>query len=158
MNTVDGTDKQLLQALSAEPRSTFVALADRLGVSRNTVQARMNRLEHSRVFLPFERCINPAALGYPLTAFIEVNLQQRQIGAIIAQLARIPQVLEAHGMSGQADLLVRVVCSDAEDLFHIDATILAIDGVERTATSLSMSELIPYRVLPLIEGDGGATL
>lgn len=151
MATLDGTDKQLLQALSAEPRSTFVALAERLGVSRNTVQARMTRLEHSGAFLPFERCISPAALGYPLTAFIEVNLQQRQIAAIVAQLARIPQVLEAHGMSGQADLLVRVVCADAEDLFRIDATILAIDGVERTATSLSMSELIPYRMLPLLE-------
>jgi hypothetical protein len=54
-------------------------------------------------------------------------------------------------MSGSTDLLVRVVCTDADDLFRIDGTILAVDGVERTATSLSMGELIPYRVTPLLE-------
>ncbi|MDF2848247.1 MAG: Lrp/AsnC family transcriptional regulator, partial [Oerskovia sp.] len=44
-----------------------------------------------------------------------------------------------------------VACRTTDHLFRIDAAILAIDGVERTETSLSMGELIPYRVRPLIE-------
>ncbi|GAA3894974.1 Lrp/AsnC family transcriptional regulator [Leifsonia kafniensis] len=151
MYTVDRTDSQLLLALIADPRGTFVALASRLGLSRNTVQARMTRLEESQAFLPFDRCISPAALGYPLTAFIEVHVQQKQLAQIVAELALIPEIVQAHGMSGSTDLLVRVVCTDADDLFRIDGTILAVEGVERTATSLSMGELIPYRVAPLLE-------
>lgn len=151
MYTVDRTDSQLLRALIADPRSTFVALAARLGLSRNTVQARMTRLEESNAFLSFDRCISPTALGYPLTAFIEVHVQQKQLTRIVSELALIPEIVQAHGMSGSTDLLVRVVCTDADDLFRIDGTILAVEGVERTATSLSMGELIPYRVTPLLE-------
>ena len=151
MITVDSTDIRLLRALSADPRSTFVALANRLGLSRNTIQSRMSRLEESNVFLSFDRRVNPAAIGYPLTAFIDVHLQQKRLAEIVEQLRLIPEIVEAHGMSGQADLLVRVVCTDADDLFRIDGTILAVDGVERTATSLVMSELIPFRARQLLD-------
>ena len=156
MHSVDKTDTQLLLALSEDPRSTFVALAQRLQLSRNTVQARMARLEESNTFLSFDRRINTHALGYPLTAFIEVHVQQKRLAEIVTELARIPEIVQAHGMSGEADLLVRVVCTDADDLFRIDATILACDGVERTETSLAMGELIPYRLHPLLERGLGA--
>jgi hypothetical protein len=46
---------------------------------------------------------------------------------------------------------VRVACRDTQHLFDTDARILAIDGVERTETSLAMGEVIGYRVAPLID-------
>jgi DNA-binding Lrp family transcriptional regulator len=156
MRNLDKTDTDLLRELSRDPRSTFVALAERLGLSRNTVQARMARLEESGAFLSFDRRINPAALGYPLTAFIDVHLQQKRLAAVVAELARIPEIVQAYGMSGPTDLLVRVVSTDADHLFRIDATILAVDGVERTATSLAMGELIPFRLDGLLaQGPAG---
>ncbi|GAB3124193.1 Lrp/AsnC family transcriptional regulator [Glaciibacter psychrotolerans] len=151
MHSIDATDSQLLRALIDDPRGTFVALAGTLQLSRNTVQARMTRLEASGVFLSFDRRINPVALGYPLTAFIEVHVQQKRLAQIVADLAGIPEIVQAHGMSGTTDLLVQVVCTDADDLFRIDGTILAVDGVDRTATSLAMGELIPYRLRPLLD-------
>ncbi|ANP72090.1 AsnC family transcriptional regulator [Cryobacterium arcticum] len=151
MHHLDRVDLELLTALCANPDSTYVGLAHTLGLSRNTVQARMTRLEESKVFLEFDRRISAAVLGYPLTAFIEVYIAQKRAAEIIAELVLIPEIVQAHGMSGAADLLVRVACADAEDLFRIDRTILACDGVERTETSLAMGELIPYRVTPLLE-------
>ena len=151
MHHVDKVDLELLRALCADPDSTFVGLAQTLGLSRNTVQARMSRLAESKVFLAFDRRISPAVLGYPLTAFIEVFIVQKRAAEIIAQLSTIPEVVQAHGMSGAADLLVQVACSDAEDLFRIDRTILACEGVERTETALAMGELIPFRIVPLLE-------
>ena len=151
MHSLDRVDLQLLRALCVEPRSTFVALAQRLGLSRNTVQARMSRLEESNAFLAFDRRINPIALGHPLTAFIQVHLQQKRLSQIVAELTQIPEIVQAHGMSGSTDLLVLVVCTDADDLFRIDGTILACEGVDRTETSLAMGELIPYRITPLLD-------
>ena len=150
MHTLDANDVELLLALSADPRSTTVALAEQLGLSRNTVQARMSKLESAGLFDSFERRINTAALGYPLTAFIEVHVKQKRISSIVRELAAVPEVVQAHGLSGRSDLLVRVVCLDAEDLFRIDALILACRGVKRTQTSLSMGELIPFRLEPLL--------
>lgn len=151
MSTLDQLDRALLAALAADHRATVVALAERLGLSRNTVQARLARLEASGAFASFERAIDPAPLGYPLEAFVSVHVRQKQLGEVVARVAEIPEVLQAHGLSGSVDLLVRVVCRDAHDLFRIDGEILAIDGVERTETSLSMGELIPYRLGPLLD-------
>ncbi|WP_350347028.1 Lrp/AsnC family transcriptional regulator [Agromyces sp. G08B096] len=150
MAAYDAVDRALLTALSADPRATVVALADRLGLSRNTVQARLGRLEASGAFLSYERSIDPAPLGYPLEAFISVHVRQKLLGTAVDKIAEIPEVIQAHGLSGAVDLLVRVVCRDAHDLFRIDGEILAVDGVERTETSLAMGELIPYRLGPLL--------
>jgi DNA-binding Lrp family transcriptional regulator len=151
MPALDRTDLELLHALSDDHRATVVALAERLGLSRNTVQARMTRLEGSGAFLSYQRSISPSALGFPIRACITVMLRQRELPSIRAALAEVPEVLQALGMSGSADLLVLVGCRDAQHLFDVDARILAIEGVERTETSLVMGEVIPYRVQPLME-------
>lgn len=151
MGNLDPVDLQLLGALSIDPRATVVALAEQLGLSRNTVQARMSKLERSGVFLSFERAISATALGFPIEAFLNVSVRQASLPQISEELSRIPEVVQVHGLSGQVDLLVRVACRDTRHLFDTDARILAIDGVERTETQLVMGEVIGYRVVPLME-------
>ena len=159
MRALDSTDLRLLAALSANPRETTVALADQLFVNRNTVQSRMSNLESAGAFLDFDRCINPAVLGYPLTAFTTVYAKQQKLGELVEALRKIPEIVQAHGLSGPSDVVVRVSCTSAEDLFRVNAEILRCPGVERTETALAISELIPYRIRPLLsvlEHDGGA--
>ncbi|WP_375384450.1 Lrp/AsnC family transcriptional regulator [uncultured Microbacterium sp.] len=151
MANLDHVDLELLAALAGDPRATVVALADRLGLSRNTVQARMAKLERSGVFLSYERALSSTALGFPIEAFISVMVRQAVLPRITAELQRVPEVVQAHGLSGQVDLLVKVACRDTQHLFDTDARILAIEGVERTETSLVMGEVIGYRVAPLME-------
>jgi len=151
MGSLDHVDLELLNALADDHRATVVALAERLGLSRNTVQARMAKLDRSGVFLSFERAMAPTALGYPIEAMINVMVKQADLPRITGDLALIPEVLQCHGISGQVDLVVRVAARDTQHLFDVDARILAIDGVERTETSLAMGEVIGYRVRPLLE-------
>lgn len=151
MGNLDRVDLELLKALSADPRATVVALSEALGLSRNTVQARMVRLEQSGALQSYERAISTAALGFPIEAFISVVVRQADLPRIAAELHRVPEIVQAHGLSGQVDLLVRVACRDTQHLFDTDARILAIEGVERTETSLVMGEVIDHRVAPLME-------
>ena len=151
MSTLDRFDLELLAALSADPRATVVALAERLGLSRNTVLARMARLERAGVFLSYERAISSSALGFPIEAFVSAIVRQADLPRITAELANVPEIVQVHGLSGQVDLLIRVACRDTQHLFDTDARILAIDGIERTETSLVMGEVIGYRVAPLME-------
>lgn len=152
MGPLDRVDLELLSALADDHRATVVALADRLGLSRNTVQARMLRLERAGVFQSFERAMSPAALGLPIEAMVSVVVRQADIPRITAAIAEIPEVIQAHGLSGQIDLLVRVAARDTQHLFDVDARILSIEGVERTETSLVMGEVIGYRVKQILEG------
>jgi len=149
--TIDATDARLLLALIEQPRATALWLADRLQISRNTIQSRLSRIEQSAVLESLERRISLKPLGYPLTAFVTTQVTQRELDHVAAALARIPEVLQVHGISGQADLLVHVAAVNADDLYRIAGQILAIPGVERTQTSLVMRELVPYRVTPLLE-------
>jgi DNA-binding Lrp family transcriptional regulator len=148
---VDATDARLLLALAESPRATVLALAERVGLSRNTVQARLAGLEARGVLTSFERRIDPAALGYPLTAFVTVQVTQRMLAEVAAALREVPEVLEVLGLSGPADLLVRVAARDADDLYRIAGQLLATGGVERTTTSLVMRTLVEHRVTPLLE-------
>ncbi|MCX4832292.1 Lrp/AsnC family transcriptional regulator [Streptomyces sp. NBC_00006] len=161
MNTkqsLDGTDAQILLALAADPRATVVALAERLGMSRNTVQARLAKMERNNALGAFERRITPGALGYPLTAFVTAQVDQHRLAEVSGALAEVAEVVEVFGLSGETDLLVRVVATDAEDLYRVAGKILAIPGIDRTATALAMRELVPYRLTPLLrraEASGG---
>ncbi|MBS0024956.1 Lrp/AsnC family transcriptional regulator [Microbacterium paraoxydans] len=150
MPGLDRIDLELLTALADDPRITIVALAEKMGLSRNTIQARMARLDQTGVFLSYERAFSPDVLGFPLQAFVSIGVRQTELPRIITELARIPEVVQAHGLSGSIDLLARVACRDARHLFDTDARILSIDGVERTETSLAMGEVIPFRVAGLI--------
>jgi DNA-binding Lrp family transcriptional regulator len=148
---VDATDARLLLALAESPRATVLALAERVGLSRNTVQARLAALEARGVLTTFERRIDPAALGYPLTAFVTVQVTQRMLAEVADALDRVPEVVEVLGISGQTDLLVQLVARDADDLYRISGQLLATAGVERTTTSLVMRTLVRHRVAPLLE-------
>lgn len=155
---VDRTDAALLRALTRNPRASVLALAEELGISRNTVAARLTGLEARGVLGSFERRIDPAALGYPLTAFVQVQVVQRLLAEVSAALRDVPEVVEVLGLSGPVDLLVQVVARDADDLYRIAGRLLAIDGVERTTTSLVMRRLVGHRLDPLlrlIAPDGG---
>jgi DNA-binding Lrp family transcriptional regulator len=147
---LDTVDLKLLLALAENPRATTVALADALQLSRNTVQARMTALTRAGAFLDYDRCIDPATVGYPLVAFTTLHVKQQMLVPIVEALSRIPEIVQAHGLSGSADLLVRLVCTSAEDLFRVNAEMLAVPGVERAETAMGISEVIPYRIAPLL--------
>ncbi|KAB8159453.1 AsnC family transcriptional regulator [Streptomyces sp. 3MP-14] len=147
---IDATDARLLLALAAHPRATTVALAEASGLSRNTVQARLAGLDRSGAVGSFERRVDPATLGYPLTAFVTTRVAQRRLDEVAGALAAVPEVLQVHGLTGDTDLLVHVVATDAEDLYRVAGQILDIPGVERTSTALVMRQLVDYRLAPLL--------
>lgn len=149
--TADAIDVRLLGALARDPRATAVALAEDIGVSRNTVQARLNKWHDGQVLHPFDRRIDPAFLGYPMRAFVRAWVKQRLLAEVSTALAEVPEVLEVLGLSGGADLLVQVVARDADDLYRVAGQILSIHGVRRTSTSLVMRELIDHRLTQLID-------
>jgi DNA-binding Lrp family transcriptional regulator len=151
MPEVDATDARLLLALAEDPRASVMALSQRLGLARNTVQARLSRLESNDVLAPLDRRIRPEALGYRLGAYVTVTVVQRSLAEVSDALADIPEVIEVTGLSGVADLLVEVVARDADDLWRITEQLLAIQGVQRIDTALTMRRFIEHRLGPLLE-------
>jgi DNA-binding Lrp family transcriptional regulator len=121
-------------------------------VARGTVQARLDRLQERGVISGFGPEIDPAAIGYGVTAF--VTLQLRQAGGhdpVAERLAGIPEVIEAHTITGPFDMLCRVVARSNQDLQRVIDAIVDLAGVERAATVISLANQVRYRTLPLVK-------
>jgi DNA-binding Lrp family transcriptional regulator len=153
---VDATDARLLLALAEDPRASVMALSQKLGLARNTVQARLARLENGGALASFDRRVQPEALGYRLGAYVTVQVVQRGLAEVSDALADIPEVLEVTGLSGVADLLVHVVARDADDLWRLTEQVLAIEGVQRIDTALALRRFVDHRVTPLLERTAGS--
>jgi DNA-binding Lrp family transcriptional regulator len=147
---VDPTDARILLALDEDPQATTVALADRLGLARNTVQNRHRRLETDGSLAPPSVRVRPERLGHPLVAFVTLEISQTEDARTLREIAAVPEVCEMHAITGSADLFVRVVARDSTDLYRVTQSLLACAGVVRSNTSVSMVELVPLRTAPLL--------
>jgi DNA-binding Lrp family transcriptional regulator len=155
---VDGLDARLVELLATEPRVGVLEASRRLSVARGTVQARLDRLQARGVITGYGPDIDPAAIGYGVTAF--VTLEIRQAGGhdpVAGRLALIAEVLEAHTITGAGDVLCRVVARDNADLQRVIDAIVEVPGVVRTSTVIALAAPVGYRVLPLVRAaaDGG---
>jgi DNA-binding Lrp family transcriptional regulator len=152
MAPVDGLDAQLLALFAAEPRVGVLEASRRLSVARGTVQARLDRLERDGVVRSWGPDLDAGALGYPVTAF--VTLEIRQGGGhdpIGAHLATIPEVIEAHTVTGPGDLWCRVVARSNSDLQRVLDTVVSFPGIERSATMITLATQVEPRMLPLLD-------
>jgi DNA-binding Lrp family transcriptional regulator len=156
METLDALDARLLLALDDNPNATILSLSRTLGVARNTVHARLARLDRQGSLREPSRRVDPAALGYSLVAFVSIALSQQAVHLAEAGLKELPEVVEIHSTTGDSDLLVKVVARSTEELHRITVAILAIEGVVRTSTAISLVELMPLRLSALLEATAGA--
>jgi len=153
---IDALDAKLIGLLEAEPRIGVLECARRLGVARGTVQARLDKLWTRGVVRDFGPRVDPAALGYPVTAFVTLELRQAVGHRPMAQrLARIPEVLEAHTVTGAGDMLCRIVARTNAELQGVIDRVLASEGVLRATTVIALAEQIPHRTLPLVNEAAG---
>lgn len=150
MTTVDPLDARILLALDDDPEATTLSLARRLGIARNTVHARLGRVS-ACALRSFASRIDPAALGYPLVAFVSLSISQSQGDEAGEGLAAIPEIVEMHATTGEADMLVKVVARDTAHLHQVTTSMLRIPGVHRSSTAISLAEVFPPRLRPLVE-------
>ncbi|MEI5672258.1 MULTISPECIES: Lrp/AsnC family transcriptional regulator [unclassified Nocardioides] len=152
---MDDLDARLVELFAAEPRVGVLEASRRLGVARGTVQARLDRLAATGVVTGWGPDLSPAALGYPVTAFLTLEIRQDTAGggghdAVGAHLARIPEVLEAHTITGAGDLWVRVVARSNTDLQRVIDLVLSDAAITRSSTVIALATQVGYRTLPLV--------
>jgi DNA-binding Lrp family transcriptional regulator len=154
---LDPLDIRLIELLAAEPRIGVLECSRRLRVARGTIQARLDKLVARGVILGYGPEISPGALGYGVTAFVTLEIRQRfGHDPVAAHLNEIPEVLEAHTITGSSDLLCRIVARSNADLQRVIDLVVSHDGIVRAATIIALAEQIPYRTLPLVRAAMGS--
>lgn len=147
---MDDLDVNLLELFSAEPRIGVLEASRRLGVARGTVQARLDRLTAAGVIVTWAPALSPQALGYPVTAFLTLEIRQGSGHDSVARhLAAVPEVLEVHTITGAGDMWARVVARSNADLQRVIDLVLDDPSIVRSSTVIALAEQVAHRVLPL---------
>ena len=149
---MDDLDTTLLRLFADQPRIGVLEASRRLGVARGTVQARLDKLARSGVISGWGPELEPEALGFPVTAFLTLEIRQGSGHVSVAEhLARIPEVLEAFTITGAGDMWCRVVARSNSDLQRVIDAVLSDPGIVRSSTVIALATQIPFRVLPLLD-------
>ncbi|BCO56374.1 AsnC family transcriptional regulator [Mycobacterium intracellulare M.i.198] len=151
MFSIDRLDVDLLEMLARDARAGVLELASRLGISRNTVQSRLKRLEEGGLVAGYRPELDLARIGIATQAFIGLEVQQGRLGPIVEALIGVPQVLEIHATTGREDLLVRVATETQAGLQQLIEQVVGIPGVVHSTTTLALTTPLTFRAVPLLK-------
>lgn len=143
---LDARNVQILALLEEDPRMTVSELARRVGMSAPATRERIQRLEEAGVVRGCRLEIDPAALGYPIAAFVRVRPMPGKLPKIAELAASLPQVVECHRITGEDCFIMKVHLDCLENLDVILDQFLAYG---QTTTSIVQSTPVPPRHLPL---------
>ena len=153
INGLDAVDRRILAVLQENARISNVDLAEQVGMSPSPCWRRVKTLEDSKVIAKHVSLVDPAAVGLPVSVFVQVTLE-RQIETALETfeqtvLAR-PEVMECYLMTGDSYYLLRVVVADlsAYERFLMDH-LTRLNGVASIKSSFALKQVKYRTALPL---------
>ncbi len=150
---LDDFDRKIATALAKEGRLTAVDLAARIGLSPSAVTRRLQGLEANGVIRGYRAIVDAAAVGLGINIFVEITLEKQNddtLRAFEKALAKSPNVLSCHLMSGSSDYLIHIVARDLADFERLHANVLGhLPGVARIESKFSLREAIDRPLVPI---------
>lgn len=138
----DNLDQTILDELQVNGRISVADLARKIHLSQPAVHNRIKRLERSGVIQAYVALIDREKVGYDVTCFVELNVQQDQMNPVREALLEMPEVLECYRMSGNSDMFLKVVVENHRQLNDfIENRLSKLNGIDRIQTNIVLSEV-----------------
>ncbi len=139
---MDELDQRLLDALRDNARAPAAQLARRLGLSRTTVQSRLERLERSGVITGYTVRLSEAHERGQIHAYVMMTVSHKQAAGVIAGVRKMSAVRLLQSVSGPFDLIAEIVAPSVAEMDALIDALGALPGVERTTSSIVLSTKI----------------
>jgi DNA-binding Lrp family transcriptional regulator len=136
---MDAIDEKLLLALRDNARASTARLARLVGRSRTSVQSRLERLEREGVIVGYSVRVAPEHELGAVRAHVMIKVGPKEARAVTAALKAIAQVRVLHSVSGDVDLIAVAATASVAEMDEVIDRIGALDGVERTTSSIILS-------------------
>ncbi|WP_298261480.1 Lrp/AsnC family transcriptional regulator [uncultured Litoreibacter sp.] len=125
MSDLDQINENILRELSRDGRVSNLDLADRVGLSPSACLRRVQDLERRGIIQGYRAVLDRTQLGTGFVAYVGVGLSNHSKAsqeAFERSIARSPQVVECHNITGSIEYLLRIECADlaAYKVFHTD--------------------------------------
>lgn len=140
---MDEIDRQVIGCLTENARATYAEIGQTVGLSAPAVKRRVDRLVSTGVVQRFTAVLDPGALGWTTEAYVEVYCTGTVAPEVHRRnLVKIPEVVGACTVSGEADTLIRMLAADVAHLERAIERVRAQDNVDHTKTTIVLSRLI----------------
>ena len=139
---MDEIDQRLIAALRADARTPVAGLARQLGLSRTTVQSRLERLERGGVITGYTVKLSEAHERGQILAYVMITVAPKQSAAVVQVVRGLPAVRLLQSVSGPFDLIAEAAAPTVADMDTLIDALGALDGVERTTSSIVLSTKI----------------
>ena len=139
MTNMDDTDQRLIAALRRDGRAAVSELAERLGLARATVRARMERLTARGEIAGFTVLTRADVTAAPVRGLMMIGIEGRGAERVAARLAGMPAVQAVHSTNGKWDMIAELGTETLEDLDAALAQIRKLEGVSTSETSLLLT-------------------
>ena len=140
---IDDVDQRIIASLVADARASYADIGARVSLSAPAVKRRVDRLRAAGVIRGFTAVIDPAAVGWTTEAFVELFCAGRTTPAQIAvAVRRLPEVVGAYTVSGEADALVHLRAADIAHLENALERLRAQTFVTSTRSTIVLSRLV----------------
>jgi DNA-binding Lrp family transcriptional regulator len=136
---MDAIDEKLLLALRENGRASTARLARLVGRSRTSVQSRIERLEKRGIIAGYTALLAPEHSLGAVRAHVMIKVGPKEARAVTAALRAIAQVRVLHSVSGEVDLIAVAATASVAEMDQVIDRIGALDGVERTTSSIILS-------------------
>lgn len=146
---LDKVDTVILQALQANGRQSIAELARQITMSHSAAADRVRRLEEAGVISGYGAHVDPERLGFSILAFLRLRYPSSKYEPLHRLLADLPEVMEAHHVTGDDCFVMKVVATDMKHLERLSGMIGALGSV---TTSVVYSSPLPPR--PLLPPEG----
>ena len=150
---MDAIDARLLSALQRDGRQTVTDLAAAIGLSLTPCARRLARLEAEGVIEGYSARVDQARIGFPVSVFIQVELESQSKDAIDAferAVRGFDRVMECHLMTGTRDILMRVVAADLTDFDRfLEDKLMRVPGIRSMRSSFALRTMVRRQVLPV---------
>lgn len=135
----DDLDRRLLALLREDGRASTAALAERLKVSRGTVQNRIDRLQRSGLLVGFTIKLRNELDNSGIRAITMIELRGGASDAVIAALRQIPEVVQIHTTNGRWDLVVEIRTETLGEFDQVLRELRALKGVANSESNLLLA-------------------
>ncbi len=139
---IDPVDQKILSYLVKNARMPFLEIARECGVSGAAIHQRYKRLEAAGVITGSRLQVKPQALGLNVCAFVSITLSDStKYSEVIANLKKIPEIVECHFVTGKYAILAKLYCLDNDHLMEVLLnTIQKFPYIQSTDTMISLDE------------------
>ena len=141
MTELSQQDRRLLTALKQDARASVTNLAQQLGQSRATVQARMERLIQSGVIQRFTVDISDAVDFDMIRAVMMIEVEGVRTREVTRILGRMQAIVTLHSTNGTWDLVAHIETANLPEFDRVLREVREIRGVLNSEPSLLLNSV-----------------